>query len=356
VIESNPIIKEDLQNIIAGYFPWDELKKKSILVTGAGGFLGAYLVKSLLYANDQKELGLKVYGLGRSPLNSYSRLHGYSSHPDFFFIEHDLSRTCHISYPQSNIIIHAASQASPKFFGVDPVGTLLPNISGTLSLLDHARSQHDCRFLFISSGSVYGDHKGVISEFSEQDYGWLDPVNVRSCYAESKRMAETMCVAWSHQYGIDTRIVRPFHTYGPSISLDDGRVFSDFIADAVHCRRITIKSDGTTARAFCYVSDAIKGILTVLFTGKCCEAYNIGNPSEHVTVSGLAELIQSLFPNRICSIDYDLRDRGTSYVESTVKKSSPSITKASLLGWIPCTDLREGFERSISSFIVDANT
>lgn len=354
--ESNPIINEDLESIVAEDLPWNELTNKTILVTGAGGFIGSYLVKSLLHANDTKDLCLKVCGLGRSSLTSYIRLHGYSSHPAFHFIRHDISNKENLSLPQTDCIIHAASQASPKFYGVDPVGTLLPNISGTLSLLEHARSQVGCSFLFISSGSVYGDHKGALSEFGEQDYGWLDPLNVRSCYAESKRMAETMCVAWAHQYGVDTRIVRLFHTYGPGISLDDGRVFSDFIADAVHCRGITIKSDGTTARSFCYVSDTIKGILTVLFAGKCSEAYNIGNPREKITVSRLAELIRDLFPDRIPSVDYDSVDRGNDYIPSPVKQSSPSIEKARLLGWTPSTGLSEGFRKSILSFIPDSES
>lgn len=348
--ESNPVINEDLRQIAASDFPWLDLNNNTILITGAGGFIGSYLVKSLLRANTEKELGLTVYGLGRSSLDSYARLVDCSEDPSFHFIEYDLSGVNTISLPELDVILHAASQASPKFYGLDPVGTLLPNIKGTQILLDHARSLNNCKFLFISSGSVYGDHKSTVDEFREHDYGWLDPVNVRSCYAESKRMGETMCVSWSHQYGVDTRIVRPFHTYGPSISLDDGRVFSDFIADAVYRRGITIKSDGTATRSFCYISDVIQGILAVLFYGMTCEAYNIGNPKESISVSALAQLIQSLFPDRIPFIKYDKKERGYEYIPSQVKSSSPSIVKANQLGWAPKLDLREGFHRSISSF------
>jgi UDP-glucuronate decarboxylase len=350
LIENNPVIIEDLNRIAESDLPWHDLKDKAILVTGGGGFIGSYLVKSLLNASSQKDLGLIVYALGRSSLKSYSRLADCSNDSAFHFIQHDLSSNSCVSLPKLDIIIHAASQASPRFYGIDPVGTLLPNIKGTYALLDYVRYHGGCKFLFLSSGSVYGDHKGIIDEFGEQDYGWLDPVNVRSCYAESKRMGETMCASWSHQYGVDARIIRPFHTYGPSISLDDGRVFSDFIADAVHRRGIIIKSDGAATRSFCYISDVIQGILAILFYGNTCEAYNIGNPKESISVSALAQLIKDLFPERIPFVEYDTKHRGNEYIPSPVKSTSPSIVKANHLGWTPHVGLREGFHRSILSF------
>jgi len=354
-IESNQVIRQDLDLIVASDLPWDDLKGKSILVTGAGGFIGSYLVKTLLHSSRKKDIGLTVYALGRSSLKSYSRLLDCSLDSAFHFIEHDLSSINDVSLPEIDVIVHAASQASPKFYGIDPVGTLLPNIKGTHVLLDYVRHHKSCKFLFLSSGSVYGDHKGIIDKFGEQDYGWLDPVNVRSCYAESKRMGETMCAAWAHQYGVDACIVRLFHTYGPSISLNDGRVFADFISDAVHQRGITIKSDGTATRSFCYISDAIQGILTVLLNGATCEAYNVGNPNESISVSALAKMIQDLYPDRMPFIHYDEKHRGSEYITSPVKLTSPSIAKINKLGWSPKVDLREGFRRSILSFLLPAD-
>src|SRR5262249_53731189 len=141
-------------------------------------------------------------------------------------------------------IVHAASQASPKYFGRDPVGTLSANVLGTRHLLELARQKQSRGFLYFSSAEVYGQLDPARIPAPESACGPVDPLDVRSCYAESKRMGETMCVCWAYQYGVPARIVRPFHTYGPGMALDDGRVFSDFVAAIVQERDIVLTSNG----------------------------------------------------------------------------------------------------------------
>jgi nucleoside-diphosphate-sugar epimerase len=184
---------------------------------------------------------------------------------------------------------------------------------------------------------------------NETGYGYLDPMNLRACYAESKRMAENMCVAWSHQHGVPVKIVRPFHTYGPGMRLDDGRVFADFVSDIVHRRDITLTSDGSAKRVFCYLADATAGFFTVLLKGRDREAYNIGNDREEVSILHLAQTLAGLFPERGISVRHGSA-AGGAYMPSPVSRSCPDISKARALGWEPRYSIRDGFERTIRSY------
>jgi nucleoside-diphosphate-sugar epimerase len=205
--------------------------------------------------------------------------------------------------------------------------------------------------MFFSSGEVYGAPLNPTEPITETSYGYLDPMNVRSCYAESKRIGETMSVAWAKQNGLDTVVVRPFHTYGPGIALDDGRVFADFVADVVANRDIVVRGDGSEKRCFCYLGDATIGFLSVLLNGINCEAYNVANPSCEISMKNLAELISNLFPNRNIKIRFEDSDTKKNYIKSPILKALPSIEKIKKLGWLPETSLEEGFTKTIKSFI-----
>lgn len=206
-------------------------------------------------------------------------------------------------------------------------------------------------FLYFSSGEVYGEIGIGQIPTKENDYGYLDPTNVRSCYAEGKRMGENMCASWFHQYKIPVKIVRPFHTYGPGIDLNDGRVFADFVADIANNRNIIMKSDGKAIRSFCYIADALSGFITVLLKGKNGEAYNVGNQKEAVSIKKLAEILVNLFPEKKLKIIRIKRSQNDKYMESKISINQPDITKISQLGWQPQFSIKEGFRRTIKSFI-----
>jgi len=264
--------------------------------------------------------------------------------------EHDISQPLPANFPHADFIIHAASQASPKYYGVDPVGTLMANSIGTRYLLQHAVNTKAERFLFFSSGEVYGVNSDPEQLIGEQDYGYIDPMNVRSCYAESKRIGETMCVAWTQQYGLHTSVIRPFHTYGPGLALDDGRVFSDFVADVVANRNIVIKSNGLAIRPFCYIADATIGFLTVLLNGAKAEAYNVGNPLAEISIRNLAITLADLFPERNIETCFEVPVESNSYLKSYIQRSCPSIEKMRKLKWVPTTSIEDGFRRTVLSF------
>ena len=321
------------------------------MISGGSGFLASYIVKSLLNANYVHGLGLRVICVVRSLKSVQQRLLQYIDHPSLKIIKHDISQPLPVDFPGADLIIHNASQASPKFYGVDPVGTLMANTAGTAYLLDHAVRHRSSHFLFFSSAEVYGATYTPDHPLIENSYGYLDPLNVRSCYAESKRIGETMCAAWSHQYGVHTNIVRPFHTYGPGMALDDGRVFADFVSDVVYARDIVIKSNGLATRSFCYIADATKGFLSVLLKGKPAEAYNVANPKTEISMRDLAHTIAGLFPERGVGVHFDISASSNTYLQSPVPHAYPSIEKISQLGWMPSIGISEGFTRTILSFI-----
>lgn len=350
--EINQIIKDDLKSIISEKLPWYRFKKKVILVAGGNGFLASYIIKSLLSANIYYKLNLKIICLVRNKTSKLNRLKSVKNSKNLIILNHDLNRPLPKDLPYSDFIIHSASQASPKYYHSDPVGTLLPNSIGTFHLLEHAVKCKAEKFLFFSSGEVYGVPVNKNKKIKEDNYGYLDSTNLRSCYAESKRIGETMCVSYSKQFNLNISIVRPFHTYGPGLNLDDGRVFADFVADVVSKRKIIIKGNGLEKRCFCYLSDATVGFLRILLNGADREAYNLGNPFCEISIKKLAKLISNLFLDRNIKIKFEKPSAKKNYLKSPVVKVSPSIDKIKKLGWFPKTSLEEGFSKTINSFIL----
>ena len=343
------VLLGDMEEITQADLAWDQLQNKTILVSGANGFLPAYLIESLLYLNEKKSLNIKIIGLVRNQEKAICRFKDYLTRSDFQLLIQDVCQSVTIN-KKINYIIHAASQASPKYFGIDPVGTLSANVLGTHYLLELAKTHKIEGFLYFSSSEIYGEVAEVNLPICENYYGPLDPLKLRSCYAESKRMGENMCISYAHQFDMTVKIVRPFHIYGPGLKLNDQRVFSDFIADIVHNRDIQVRSEGSAVRAFCYLTDATIGFFTVLFKGKRLEAYNIGNPVCCYSIYQLADKLVEIFKDRNLSVVRKFDMDNPNYLASTVSRSYPDISKAMKLGWQPKISINEGFRRTVRSF------
>jgi UDP-glucuronate decarboxylase len=342
-----PIIADDINHILSENLPWSQLNGSTICISGAAGFLPAYLVETLATLNSLGA-GIRIIGLVRNLEKAKSRL-GHLSGLGLELWAQDITATLRTDLPKADYIVHAASQASPRFYGTDPVGTLEANTLGTQQLLRHAHHSKSSSFLFFSSGEVYGA-PNTDKRLTEHDYGYLDPTDVRSCYGESKRLGETMCVSWWHQYKVPARIVRPFHTYGPGMALDDGRVFADFVSDILAKRDIVLKSDGLALRPFCYLADATAGFFTALLKGEPGLAYNIGNPEAEISIKDLASLLVGLFPELGLQVRH-LQPNGqpNGYLKSQVSRSLPDITRIGQLGWQPKTSIADGFMRTINA-------
>jgi UDP-glucuronate decarboxylase len=345
----NSVIDQDLATIAASALPWDTFSGATVLVTGAAGFLPAYMVETLLVVNRTRlARPARVIALVRNSSRAHERFHRYLDRDDLDIVVQNISDPLSISEP-FDYVIHAASQASPLFYRTDPVGTLSANVLGTHHLLTAAQKRPVRGFLFFSSGEVYGIIKDSSKPIAEHNGGFLDPTDVRSCYGESKRMGETMCVAWAHQYGIPTRIVRPFHTYGPGMRLDDGRVFSDFVRDILKGGPIILQSNGSARRSFCYLADATLGFFTVLLKGENGTAYNIANPDGECSISELADRLATEFQDEGISVERHVRTN-QNYFVSPILSALPNIDKAKSLGWTPTQSIEQGFRRTVESY------
>lgn len=345
------IIKEDLKIICKSDLDWKKFKNCIFLISGAYGMLPSYMVFTLMHLNEMDpNLNIKVIAMGRNLCKAKKRFCHYLDTPLFEIMNEDVTNKIKIK-GNVDYIIHAASPASSQFYGTDPIGVISPNVFGTKNLLELAVEKKSKGFLFFSSGEVCGplDTEAI----TEKDAGYSDPTELRSCYGESKRMAENMCTCWHHQHGVPTFVVRPDHTYGPTMDLEnDQRVFAEFVSDIVNNKNIIIKSDGLSERTFCYISDATDGFFRVLLKGAHGESYNVSNNEGHISIGKLADLIVSLFPEKNLKVVYANREKNNSYLENKHKiRPMLSTAKIEKLGYKCQFNLREGFYRTIKSFI-----
>ena len=343
----SPVVQADLEAILAADLAWQRFAGKTVLVSGANGMLPAYLVETFLALSARLPARVRVLALVRNKDRALQRFAHHLGRQDLQIIEQPLSQPLQILGPV-HFIFHGASPASPAQFSANPVGTIEPNTVGTAHLLQLAQQKDSEAFVFISSGEVYGMVDDAHVPTAETQYGYLDLAQPRACYAEAKRLGEVLCVAYAHQYGVPTRIVRPFHTYGPGLRLDDGRVYADFLADVLANRPLQMHSDGQARRAYCYLSDATTGFVTVALLGSAGAAYNVGNEQAEVSVKQLAELLQSLSPHSGQQIVTRARAPTSRYLPSPIVRNCPDTTKLRQLGWAPRVNLRQGMQRLLN--------
>lgn len=347
----NKIIRKDIETICSNRsIDWARFDNKTVLITGANGMLSSYLVYTLLYLAQVKNYHIKVIALVRNLEKASAKFRHYINSEHLTLLVQDVANPIRVS-ENIDYIIHAASQASPKYYGIDPVGTINANVQGTINVLRLAREKHVESLLYVSSGEVYGKIPGNHSNV-ESEYGLIDPLAVRSCYGQSKRMGETLCVCWNFQFHTHAKIVRPFHCYGPGMLLNDGRVFADFIGNILNNENIVLHSDGSAVRAFCYITDATLQFFKVLLDGEDSKAYNVGNSKNAVSIKELAERLTALYPDKQLKvvIDIDENDMRTYKMKSPLSVSIPDTRKIESLGIHPEVSIEEGFERTIESF------
>lgn len=340
------VVKEDALSVLAAPLPWAQFDGARVVITGASGFLGGGVVRALLALHPAGLVSrpLQVVALVRNLQRSRHQLADVATDPQIEWLSWDLCQFAIPDLGDPDFLIHAASQASPRFFSRDPIGTLLPNTVGTAALLRACGPS--CRFLFVSSSEVYGS-VSTNSVLGEHDFGILDPTNVRSCYAESKRLGETLCVAWHAQHDQPILVVRPFHTYGPGLQADDGRVFSDFAYAIARDEPMVMTSDGQARRVFCYSTDAIIGLLTVLLKGEPALPYNLANPMAEFSILELANILVDHFSYRGARLEQ--RPPPDGYSPSPFNRMVPKIDRLQALGWCPQVSITEGFERFVAA-------
>ena len=352
------VVAGDLAHILdAAGAELAELAGARLLVTGGAGFLGYYLVQAALHWNQGAPAGDRIHV---TVLDSFKRgvpdwLSSWSPEDGLHVVEHDIRLPLDESLGHFEYVVHAAGIASPTYYRLHPLETMDANVNGLRLLLDRAveadsRGAETRGFLFFSSSEIYGDPQPEHIPTPETYRGNVSCTGPRACYDESKRYGETLCVNFARQHGLHVTIARPFNNYGPGLKITDKRVIPDLARDVLEGRDITLLSDGSATRTFCYAADAIVGYYKVLVRGEPGEPYNIGTETPEITMGELAELVARLGRQLF---EYSGRVvQGTSteeeYLVDNPARRRPSIDKArSQLGYEPRVSLDEGLERTL---------
>ena len=330
--------KEDILRTFEQDLPWEMLSGANILVTGATGLIGGCLVETLMM-NPRKDY--QVYASGRNEDRARVRFKDFAEEPAFHFVKYDVMQPLE-SDVRFDYIIHAASNASPNFFALKPVEVIKSNIDGVANLMEYGLAYGMKRFLYVSSGEVYGEGDGRV--FTEDYSGYVDCAKPRSCYPSSKRAAETLCVSYAAEYGADVVIARPCHTYGPHFTEQDNRVYAQFIRNVLRGEDIVMKSTGEQFRSWCYVVDCVSALLHILLKGKSGEAYNIADADSNISIRELAELVAEIGCKKVV-IENPSDEEKTGY--NIVKKSVFSTQKLSALGWAINGHMKKKIEHTI---------
>ncbi len=335
---------ENLQKVATWDLPWEKLYGCNILVTGATGLIGSCLVEVLMLHPNKR---FHVYAAGRDEERARQRFARFVDNDNFHFLHYDVTLPLQ-SEVDFHFVIHAASNASPNFFTHRPVEIIKANIIGLNNLIEYGMKHQMQRLLFVSTGEVYGEGDGRI--FTEEYSGYIDPTSPRSCYPASKRAAETLCISYMAEYGVDVVIARPCHIYGPNFTESDNRVYAQFIRNVLCGEDIVMKSSGTQFRSWCYVADCVSALLHILLKGENGQAYNIADNASNISIRQLAELVAETTGHKVV-MDIPSEEEKKGY--NKVTKSVFSTEKIEALGWKPMTPINLGIKEIINYLLRD---
>lgn len=347
--KQHPLWVEDMESIYKTRENWHEFNHATIYITGSNGMLASYLVYYLIWLRENKDIDLCIIINSR---NAKKKKELYGSYLKFDWFQVISEDVCKIDYSTERFkkvdyVIHAASFANAKQFGIYPVETILPNVVATSQILSYCHTHKVKGMVYLSSTAIYGMESDR-QLLDEQQASILNLNSMGNFYGISKYCGEALCRAYALEYHVKAMAVRIAHSYGPTMDLEtDIRVFAEFVKDVIAGRDITIMSDGKASRFFCYISDCISGILTVLLDGEKGESYNLGNPSQKYTISELAETLASLDVAKNIHVRYSKREDETYTPPTCSSESKIDVSKLEALGWKCKIGAREGFERTI---------
>jgi len=358
VIPLKQLLEEDLAYICDRLtLEFGAMAGGNLLITGGGGFLGYYLVQSVLHWNRTRggegKIALTVY-------DNYMRgvpqwLESLQSEPQLELVRHDMTLPLPRDMDHFDYVIHAAGIASPIYYRAQPLKCIDANITGLRNLLEYSLAERETGrrvqgFLFYSSSEIYGDPVASAIPTPEDYRGNVSCTGPRACYDESKRFGETLCVTFARHHGLPVKIARPFNNYGPGLKITDGRVIPDFAKDVLAGRDIVMLSDGSPTRTFCYATDAIIGYYKVLVRGRSGEAYNVGIDRPEISVADLARLVighaHDLFGYQGKVVLG--KSQESDYLVDNPNRRCPVIDKARQeLGFDPTVMVDDGVRRSL---------
>lgn len=344
----SPVVLEDVAEIIGRDLPWEVLDGATVLVTGANGMLPSYAVHTLLGLNDARDAGITVVGLVRNEAKARRILGPVLDRPDFRLLATDVTEL-HNFDGSLDLVIHGASAARPVLHASDPAATMKANLLGSFNLLDLCVAKGASRFVLMSSSEVYGAQPADVRLIPEDSYGGFDFLNPRASYSEGKRAAETIASVYAHQYGLDARIVRFGHIYGPGMALDDGRVQADFAANVVRGEDIVLNSDGAAMRTYTYVADAVAGMFCALLVGTE-RAYNVADANGMVSIRDLALQFTKARPEKKLQRVFSNPEHAQDRAYNTSRFLGLDSSALEALGWRATVDLEHGIDRMLRSY------
>lgn len=345
---SKTLLEDNRQIVSDINIPWDLLRDSSVLITGATGAIGSALVRALSSANKEYALGIRILALGRNVEKAKLLVELYGAE----FIRQDI---CEPFVPGGAVdyIFHCAAVTKSSEMAANPVGVIEIALSGTANILKLAKENQLKSMVYLSSMEVYGITAPALVPVRENDLGYIDLRSPRSCYPESKRMCEALCNAYFAQYKVPVKTARLAQTFGAGCSKDDSRVFAQFVHSAIAGKNIALHTEGRSRGNYCYLSDAVRGLLLLLLKGENGEAYNISNPDASVTIREMAEIVaEKVCGGRISvvvNVPADIAERG--YAPDATGRLSADKIKS--LGWQPEYGLVEMYERMISYWLED---
>ena len=338
------IVKQDILRIADTKLSWEKLEGKTVLVTGATGFIGSFIIKSLLQRVKTYNADISIVAFVRNADRAKAKFSEYEELNRITYVEQDMCESIEADV-KADFIIHCASNAAPDMYMKDPVGTMRINFIGTDNMLQFAKKCGAQKFLYVSTIEVYG--KTSCDEIGEDDFGYISSNNIRSCYPESKKCCENLTVCFGKQYGLDVSIGRLSYIYGAGMSKTDAKVCALFARKVAAGEDIVLKSEGKQLRSYTYVSDAITGLLTVLLDGADGEAYNIASSKSRITIVDMAKQYCELFPDKKSQVKFDLptdtEKNAFSFIENAVLDSK----KLESLGWCGQVSLQDGLKYSV---------
>lgn len=332
----------DVERVVSHVPNKEKLFGKKILLTGATGMIVSCVVEVLYFLNKKYDAEIKIVVASRDVNRLKKRFAGFEEGIDYTWLFFDATQYVKMNF-DADFVIHGASNANPYFYSKQPVETILGNILGIDMLLDSLKKNRKGKLLYISSSEVYGNKKDVL-EYEENDYGIVDSLNLRACYPNAKRLAETLCIAYGEQYGVSTVIARPGHIYGPSITTEDSRATAQFTKEAIQGKDIMMKSAGLQRRSYCYTLDCASALLAILINGKSGEAYNVSNRDSIVSIREWAEALANYTNTKIIFENpSDAEVKGYNLMSHSVLNAN----KLEVLGWKAEFGLFEGIKRTI---------
>lgn len=345
MVFDHKLYQEDLRMLIEDSINWEMLKKKSILVTGASGLIGTFLIDTLLKRNEIFHDEIRVYALSRNKNRLEARFGHYGRDYHLHIMVQDISKGFCPEGRKYDYIIHAASNTHPREYAGDPVGTIMTNVLGTYHLLEYAKRNSDCRVILLSSVEIYGENRGDVTCFAEEYCGYLNCNTLRASYPESKRLSEALAQAYIEQYQVYSVIIRLGRIYGSTVASDDSKAISQFIQKAVRNEDIVLKSKGNQIYSYNYIADAIGAILRCMTDGLCGEAYNVSDAASDISLKNIAEYLADTVDTKVV---YELPEENEKRGYSTAVKALMDSEKIKNLGWNARYPISEGLMRTLS--------